>query len=266
MATSTVTEYLAALPAARWEALNEVRREILNKMMRRYFLIGACALLGISGGARVWAEDSFIILPETHSPDGRFAVAWGLPKHPELWNKVREGTADQAESLITDVGQFEEDVENYVVDVHAMQVLGKLGSHYWEATGARPNRHHLDIVWSAASDLLLVNNTFRWDCRAFEAVRISDGKIGAPLDLKKGLDARLRQHFKKALPRGSHITTPDLAFSFSELALVSGETFKTTVDAIYPSKRDGWSGTAEIRFALIPSKESGLALKVLSLK
>ena len=218
MPASTVAEYLAALPADRRDALNEVRRGILNTMMRRYFLIGACALLGIGGNARLSAEDSFIILPGTQSPDGRFAVAWGLPKHPELWNKVRE-EEDQAESLITDVGQFEEDVENYVVDVHSTQVLGELGSHYWKVDKLRPNRHDLDVVWSAASDLVVVNHTFRWDCRAFEAVRIIDGKIGARLDLKKALDARLRQHFKKDLPRGSGITMSDLAISFSGASL-----------------------------------------------
>lgn len=234
--------------------------------MLRYLFIGACALLGIGGGARLWAQDSFIVLPETQSPDGRFAVGWGLPKHPEIWNKAREMKEDQAEALIADIGQFEEDVENYVVDLRATQVLGKLGSHYWEATELRPNRHHLDVVWSEASDLVLVNHTFRWDCRAFEAVRISEGKTGARLDLKKALDAKLRQHFKKDLPRGSGITMRDLAISFSEPALVSGETFMTTVEAVFPTKGDGWSGQAEIRFALKPSKESGLALTVLGLK
>jgi hypothetical protein len=235
--------------------------------MRRYLLIGVCTLLGIGGGARVWAEDAFIILPETQSPDGRFAVGWGLPRHPEIWSKVREATNEQAESLIADVDQFEEDVENYVVDVRAMQVLAKLGSHYWLVAEVRPNRHHLDVVWSAASDLVLVNHTFQWDCRAFEAVRISEGKTGARLDLKKALDAKLSQHFKKALPRGSGIKVSDLAISFSEPALVSGQTFKATVEAEFPTKRENaWSGQAEIQFALTSSKESGISLKVLSLK
>jgi hypothetical protein len=234
--------------------------------MVRYLLIGACALLGIGGGTRLWAENSFIVVPETQSPDGRFAIGWGLPKHPEIWNKARPITKDQAESFIADVGQFEEDVENYVVDLHATQVLGKLGSHYWATAELRPNRHGLDVVWSAASDLVLVNHTFRWDCRALEAVRISEGKIGARLDLKKVLDAKLRQHFKKALPRGSGIKVSDLAISFSEPALVSGETFMTIVEAVFPTKRDGWSRQAEIRFVLTPSKESGIALKVLGLK
>ncbi len=236
-------------------------------MMLRYLLIGICALLGTGGNARLWADSAFIVLPETQSPDGRFAVGWGLPKHPEIWNKARESKEGQAESLVADVGEFEEDVENYVVDLRAAQVVSKLGSHYWLVAEVRPNRHHLDVVWSAASDLVLVNHTFRWDCRAFEAVRISEGKSGARLDLKKALDAKLRQHFKKALPRGSGITMSDLAISFSVPALVSGATFMATVDAEFPSKgENAWSGEAEIRFALTPSKESGLALKVLSLK
>lgn len=235
--------------------------------MLRYLLTGVCVLLGIGGGARVLAEGSFIVLPETQSPDGRFAVAWGLPKHLEIWNKARESKEDQAESLIAEVGEFEEDVENYVVDLRATQVLGKLGSHYWQAAQVRPNRHHLDVVWSAASELVLVNHTFRWDCRAFEAVRISEGKTGARLDLKKALDPKLRQHFKKALPPGSGITMRDLAISFSEPALVSGETFKALVEAEYPSKgENAWSGQAEIRFALTASKGSGIAVKVLGLK
>lgn len=234
--------------------------------MWRYLLIGTCALLGIGGEARLLAEGSFIVLPETQSPDGRFAVGWGLPKHPEIWNKVGETKEDQAGALIADVGQFEDDVENYVVDLRATQVLGKLGSHYWLVGELRPNRHQLDIVWSAASDLVLVNHTFRWDCRALEAVRISEGKTGAPLDLKKALDAKLRQHFKKNLPRGSGITLPSLAISFSEPALVSGETFKAMVEAVFPTKKKGWSGQAEIQFVLTPSKDSGIAMKVLSLK
>lgn len=235
-------------------------------MMLRYLLIGACALLGIGGDARASSEDTFIILRGTQSPDGRFAIAWGFPKHPEVWNKARRMEKDEAESLMDDVRQFEEDVENYVVDVRATQPVSNLGSHYWEATELAPNRHHLNVVWSAASDLVVVNHTFRWDCRAFEAIRLSDGKTGARLDLKKALDAKLREHFKKDLPRGSGIRMRDLAISFSEPALVSGETFKAVVEAIYPTKGDGWSGTAEIRFALTPSKKSGIALKVLGLK
>ncbi|HWM23579.1 MAG TPA: hypothetical protein VNP98_02045 [Chthoniobacterales bacterium] len=235
--------------------------------MLRYVLIGVCALLEIAGGARAWAEDSFIVLPGTQSPNGRFAVGWGLPKHPEIWNKARESKEDQAGALITDVGEFEEDVENYVVDLRAQQVVGKLGSHYWLVAEVMPNRHQLDVVWSAASDLVLVNHTFRWDCRAFEAERISDGKTGARLDLKKALDAKLRQHFKKDLPRGSGVSMRDVAISFSEPALVSGETFMTIVEAVYPTKgENGWSGQAEIQFALTPSKGSGIALKILALK
>lgn len=32
----------------------------------------------------------FLIFDHTQSPDGRYAVAWGLPKHPDVWTKVCE--------------------------------------------------------------------------------------------------------------------------------------------------------------------------------
>jgi hypothetical protein len=206
------------------------------------------------------------VLPHTQSPDGRFAIGWGFPKHPEIWKRAGEVKHDEAEAFLADVGEFEEDVENYVVDLDN-RALTTLRSHYWEAGELRPNRHHLEVAWSAASDLVLVNHTYRWDCRAFETVRISDGKVGAPFDLKKALDAQLRQHFKKALPRGAHFTTRDLAISFSEPAVISGETFKAHADAEYPSKGDdGWSGEADIRFALTSAKNSAIGVKVLALE
>lgn len=211
-------------------------------------------------------DATYIVLPETKSPDGRFGVAWSIPKHPDILAKARDATAEEADSLMSDIGVIEDDIVNQVVDLQTGKVSAQLTTRYWEVGELRPNRHHLDVVWSAASDLVLVNHTFRWDCRALEAVRISEGKIGVRLDLKTALDAKLRQHFKKALPRGSGITMSDLAISFSEPALVSGETFMTTVEAVFPTKGDGWSGQAEARFALTPSKGAGLALKVLDLK
>lgn len=219
------------------------------------------------GGGVLCAQEPFIVLRDTQSPDGRFAIGWGFPKHPEIWKRAGEVKQDEAESFITDVGQFEEDVENYVVDLRASRALATLRSHYWEAPELHPNRHSLEVVWSAASDLVLVNHTYRWDCRAFQAVRISDGKAGAPFDLKKALDAPLRQHFKKAMPRRAHFTAGVLAISFSEPAVISGETFKVHADAEYPTKGDdAWSGEADLRFALTSAKNSAIRLKVLGLE
>ena len=239
-------------------------RGMIGKSVLRHLLIGFCAVLAMPGGGVLCAQEPFIVLPHTQSPDGRFAIGWGFPKHPEIWKRAAEIKEEEAESFIADVGEFEEDVENYVVDLRANRALATLRSHYWEAGELRPNRHQLDVVWSAASDLVLVNHTFRWDCRAFEAVRIRDGKAGAPVDVKKALDGQMRQHFKKELPRGAHFTARDLAISFSEPAVISGETFKAHVDAEYPTKGDdSWSGEADVRFALTSAKNSAIGLKVL---
>jgi hypothetical protein len=239
----------------------------IDKSVLRHLLFGLCAALAMPGGGVLRAQQSFLVLPHTQSPDGRFAIGWGFPKHPEIWKRAGEVKQDEAESLIADVGEFEEDVENYVVDLRASRALATLRSHYWEAGELQPNRHQLEVVWSAASDLVLVNHTYRWDCRAFQAVRISDGKAGTPFDLKKALDAQLRQRFKKAMPRGAHFTADSLAISFSETAVISGETFKAHVDAEYPSKGDdAWSGEADIRFALTSAKNFAIGLNVLGLE
>jgi hypothetical protein len=238
---------------------------MIDESVLRHLLIGFYAVLAMRGGDLACAQQAFVVLPHTQSPDGRFAIGWGFPKHPEIRKRVGDLKQDEAESFIVDVGQSEEDVENYVVDLRDNRALTTLRSHYWEAGELRPNRHQLEVVWSAVSDLVLVNHTYRWDCRAFEAVRISEGKAGTPFDLKKGLDGQLRQHFKKALPREARSKARDLAISFSELALVSGETFKVHAAAEYPSKGDdGWSGDANVRFALTSARNSAIGLKVLS--
>ena len=36
------------------------------------------------------ATKPFLVFEHTESPDGRYAVAWGLPKHPDIWTKVCE--------------------------------------------------------------------------------------------------------------------------------------------------------------------------------
>lgn len=107
-------------------------------------------------------DATYIVLPETKSPDGRFAVAWSVRKHPDLLAKARDATAEDAGSLLSDIGVMEDDIVNQVVDLQSGKVLATLTTRYWEVGELRPNRHHLDVVWSHENDVVLVNHTFRW--------------------------------------------------------------------------------------------------------
>ena len=64
--------------------------------------------------------------------------------------------------------------------------------------GIRPNRHDLEVVWSKAGDLVLVNHTYRWDCVMFCAVSMIDGRPGHELDLNKQLGDAVRTFVAKS--------------------------------------------------------------------
>src|SRR3954468_11247968 len=49
------------------------------------FLPAICAETAASGETKPYS-----VFKDTASPDGRYAVAWGLPKHPDIWAKLSE--------------------------------------------------------------------------------------------------------------------------------------------------------------------------------
>ncbi|MGI8819497.1 MAG: hypothetical protein ACR2ID_01285 [Chthoniobacterales bacterium] len=220
----------------------------------------------IGQGAPSVVDAAYIALPETRSPDGRLGVAWSVPRHPDLETRARAATADEADSVLSDIEAVDDEVVNLVVELQSGKVLAQLTTRYWEVGELRPNRHHLEVVWSPRSDVVLANHTFRWDCRAFNAVRIGEGGSGVVLDLKKDLDAAARSFFSKMLPRRAPFSKRDLAISFSDVALLADGAFKVSIDAEYPSKTDAaWSGQAVAHFVLRPVNAGRLSLSDLQL-
>src|SRR6266487_204033 len=228
----------------------------------------------------------FLIFPNTQSPDGQYAVAWGLPKHPDVWAKVcqfeQEHPADtelteegskQAEAVFQSVDDVSQDVENYIVDVRDGKIVRKLDClrapgvtaerelepEYWIA-GGRPNRHDLEVVWSRAGNLVLVDHTYRWDCVTFCAVPIRDGKAGPPVDLNKKLGGAVRNFVAKSFPRGSGYSKNDVNVSFDDVQQLSDTRFSTHAEA--GMGKSSWSAGAIVDFTLTPSDER-TSLKVL---
>lgn len=228
-------------------------------------MVSVSALLFITTAAAQEAPSgvaTYIVLPETKSPDGRFGVAWSVPAHPEILAKARDATAEKAESILSDVSAVEDYVVNQVVDLQSGKVLATLTTRYCEVGELRPNRHHLEVVWSHENDIALVNHTFRWDCRAFDAAWVGEGSTGKALDLKKAMDEAAWKFFRKDFPPAVHFTKRDLGISFSEVKLLSDGSYKATVEAMHPSKGENpWSGEAVVRFALERVGAAGLSLK-----
>lgn len=227
------------------------------------------------------ATKPFLVFEHTESPDGRYAVAWGLPKHPDIWTKVCEferehpaglelnnEDAKQAWGVFDDVNAVAEDVENYIVDVRDGKIIHKLNyprtelggpisfrePDYWTAAGIRPSRDDLEVVWSHAGNLVLVNHTFRWDCVTFCALLIRNGKVSSSLDLNKKLGAAVRPFAAKSFPRRSGYSKNNLNVCFSDVKQLSETKFSAHVDAVLGKKWDDGGGSV-VNFTVISSNE-----------
>ncbi len=244
------------------------------------------------GHSEIEAPDEigpFLVLPDTTSPDGHYAVAWGLPKHPEIWADLRHWERDhppseertepdskQAKDIFAKVASVAEDVENYLVDLREGKIIHTLACprapgvpsdrslepDYYIVAGIRPNRHSLEVVWSKTGDLVLVNHSYRWDCVSFCAVALIDGRPGRELDLNKQLGDAVRTFVVKSSP-GLSDSKSDLNVAFSDLKQNSDTKFSVHAETSLGKK---WAGDgADIEFTLTPSSKVTTA-KVLTIR
>src|SRR6266446_562847 len=150
---------------------------ILSALLTISVLILLTPAISYSENNATNSSKSFLTFPNTESSDGHYGVAWGLPKHPDVWAKVRRvaeqypaGAVD--EEVFDSVNEVAQDVENYIVDVRAVTIIHKLQCprapgvtsdrklepEYWIVGDGRPNRHDLEVVWSRRNDFVLINH------------------------------------------------------------------------------------------------------------
>lgn len=222
----------------------------------------------------------FLVFPKTESPDGHYAIAWGLPKHPDAWEKVcrfseqhpsdaelTEQDSKEANEVFESVHAVEQDIENYIVDLHDERIIRTLHcphgrgvsadlhsalamtAEYWAAPGVRPNHHDLEVIWSSRNDFVLINHTYRWDCVSFCAVSL--GQIPSELDLNKPLGNAVRSFVAKSLPKGSGYSKSQLDVSYSGLKYVAEDKFSALAQAQMGREWDG--GNVTVNFTVKPS-------------
>jgi uncharacterized protein YecT (DUF1311 family) len=234
---------------------------------------------------------TFLVFPDTESPNGRYAVAWGLPKHPEVWAKVcrfseqrppgaelPEEDVKEASEVFERVLKVDTDVENYIVNVHDEKIIRTLHcphglgvsadlhealsmtSEYWMTPGFRPNHHDLKVLWSPASDLVLINHSFRWDCVSFCAVSL--GQTSSELDLSKPLGAAVRNLVAKSFPKGSGYTNSELDVNYSDTRHVADDKFSADAQ---PQVGRQWVGDDVTVSFTLNSSNSGKRLTLLNI-
>ena len=221
-------------------------------------------------------DDPWLVFTDTESPDRRYAVAWGLPKHPELWAEICRSMRDKAQRSFEEDEKLADqipadDVENYIVDLREKKVLARLQSkrdlvpNYYQLAFLRPNHHGLEVLWSRAGDIVVVNHTYHSESVTFCAARIEDGKAGSLLDLQKKLEIPLRSYMGKRAPRRALGSA--LAFLFENVEQRESEKFSVDAKAELLAKgQDGWNEEAGIVFTLRRAGPRDLKLEVLEIR
>ena len=219
----------------------------------------------------------YIVFDGTASPDGRYAVAWALPKHPDVWAKICQSFREKEHRAFEDDESLrelipEDDVENYLVTIASRTIIQNFSSHdklvsnYWTLPQMVPSGHDFSVVWARTGNVVLVNHGFRTSCVQFCAIPIREDKAGSTLDLNKALRAAALHDVRKRIPRGARDSN-SLNIAYNGLKELGDSKFSVVASVGNYAKDDNsWSEDAVIEFALKPAGENSVTLKVLNIR
>ena len=229
-------------------------------------MITLMAAFGLALAGSAWGGPAFLVFDETTSPNSRYVFAWGLPeKYKVNWDEVRKSTTDPLDAL----GEVEDDVENYLVDVKGEKILAKFPSaQAWRLPGgAHGNHRDLQVRWSSGSRVAVAIYSLKWGYSSFEAFRVVNEKVSAPLEIGTPIEKAWREYLERKTGDRYRSKKDDLVVSFGSIQYERGWTFSVESYAEIP-KSDAEEDTfpeRRIRFALSPSGESGLKVEVLGI-
>jgi hypothetical protein len=213
----------------------------------------------VHGGPR------FIIFPDTTSPDGGYAFAWGLPAEYKIdWDAVHRTGETTA---LLDVAAGNPEVENYLVELKAERVLMKLeDSMAWRLPDGRSSpRQFLQVCWAPASDLAIVGTSDRWGSGPVEVFQFSAGKVMPAVEIGGELDAAFRAYLARPEGKVYSRRASKLVTSFDGYRATGGGKFSVSAFAEVPRsiEDDGVFAEHRIRFSLSSSPPKPLAVKIL---
>src|SRR5205823_1705121 len=131
--------------------------------------------------------------PETISPDGAYALAWG----PVVEKSDRgEVTEVPYEDDAFDHANSENNVGNYLLDTAARKIVTTIPDfEYFSGPHWRKNRADLEIAWSRDSRTALAIYDGRWGSEAVAWIEPrSDKAVNVQKKLEKGFYKVLHKH------------------------------------------------------------------------
>ena len=137
-------------------------------------------------------SDKFRVIHGSASPDGRFAIAMGLPPGQSNWDALYED-----ESYFYENGARDYDAPNYVVDLTQRKILGETHCNYF-GTKRRYNQRQCILRWSPDSLKFVQLWDDKWSSTECVAGKISPGpKLAGAVDLDKAIGKKTYAFVKK---------------------------------------------------------------------
>jgi hypothetical protein len=137
-------------------------------------------------------SDKYRVIHGSVSPDGRFAIAMGLPPGQSNWDALYED-----ESYFYENGARDYDVPNYVVDLTQRKILGETHCNYF-GTKRRYNHQQCILRWSPDSLKFVQLWDDKWSSTECVAGKISPGpKLAGAVDLDKTIGKQTYSFVKK---------------------------------------------------------------------
>ena len=119
------------------------------------------------------------IIRGTTSPDGRWAVAVGMPDGSvPVWEVVHDADGGDDTYYVN----LDYEISNYLVDLKQDRIVAVLGSCHW-GTIKSYNHQHLQILWSPDGRWLAVGHHWKWHTSVSEVHRIGHKGIERSHDL-----------------------------------------------------------------------------------
>ena len=209
----------------------------------------AAKLLAIGGFAFVahptdLVAEQFKRFPETVSPDGAYALAWGsvAEQKTEAASFTEVPYADEA---------FDKDasdnVSNYLIDAAASKVIAVIPDfEFFRGPKWRKNRGNLEIGWSPDSSGALAIYGGRWSSEGVAWIVPRPGKI---VNVQKELEAAFRTVLRKKEPK----LAADVSIYFSEPVVPREGVLVVNAGGTIPKEQD--TEAYQLKFKITGSGE-----------
>lgn len=242
-----------------------------NLISLRLALLALWPVLALSAPPNTEPDRPYLVIAETTSPNGRYAIAWTLPKGAQIdWEKFRAG--ERGSDYLPDFEKPENQIADDLIELDSGRKLAAVASGYWALpeVGSGPKFHpddeFMEVVWSGQSDCVLVLHRLRSgpDWGSLRAVQLKDGAVVSQLESGDDLEAAVRSHLKKLYRQEYERGKDHLNLRFSDVKSLGGFKFSLKGIAHLVNKYgNGVYQGATIKFELRPGQKGNLSLHVL---